>query len=48
MSRQHHDATTEADVATKDGGHDNRSALKLLEVWIEEAAKTQADVATED
>ena len=29
MSRQHHDATKEADVATKDGGRDDRSALKL-------------------
>ena len=47
-SRQHREVATRDDVVTRDGGRDNRRALKLREVWTDEAAETQADVATED
>ena len=48
MSRQHRDVATKVDVATRDGGRDKRSALKLWQVWKDEADVTQAVVATRD
>ena len=47
-SRQHREVATRVDVVTRNGGRDNISTLKLLEVWADEVTETQADVATED
>ena len=47
-SRQHREVTTRVDVVTRDGGLDNRIALKLQQDWENEDAETQAAVATED
>ena len=48
MSRQHRDVATRVDVVTRDGGRDKRIALKLWQVWKDEADLTEAVVATED